>query len=74
MAQAGLLGAGSHFLLIKALDLAPASILQPFTYAQLVAAVIIGYVVFDNVPDVWTWLGSAIVVGSGLYVLLRQRR
>lgn len=74
MAQAGLLGAGSHFLLIKALDLAPASILQPFTYAQLVAAVIIGYVVFDNVPDVWTWLGSAIVVASGLYVLLRQRR
>jgi drug/metabolite transporter (DMT)-like permease len=74
MAQAGLLGAGSHFLLIKALDLAPASILQPFTYAQLIAAVIIGYVVFDNVPDVWTWLGSAIVVASGLYVLLRQRR
>jgi drug/metabolite transporter (DMT)-like permease len=61
MAQAGLLGAGSHFLLIKALELAPASLLQPFTYAQLVAAVIIGYVVFDNVPDLWTWIGSAIV-------------
>jgi drug/metabolite transporter (DMT)-like permease len=74
MAQAGLLGAGSHFLLIKALELAPASLLQPFTYAQLVAAVIIGYVVFDNVPDLWTWIGSAIVVGSGLYVVLRQRR
>lgn len=74
MIQAGLLGAGSHFLLIKALELAPASILQPFTYAQLVAAVIIGYVVFDNVPDLWTWVGSAIVVASGLYVLLRQRR
>jgi drug/metabolite transporter (DMT)-like permease len=74
MAQAGLLAAGSHFMLIKALDLAPASLLQPFTYTQLVAAVIIGYVVFGNVPDLWTWIGSAIVVGSGLYVLWRQRR
>jgi drug/metabolite transporter (DMT)-like permease len=74
MALAGSLGAGSHFLLIKALDLAPASLLQPFTYAQLVAAVIIGYVVFDNVPDLWTWIGSAIVVASGLYVVLQRRR
>ncbi|MSP48937.1 MAG: DMT family transporter [Alphaproteobacteria bacterium] len=74
MAQAGLLGAGSHYLLIKALDLAPASLLQPFTYVQLIAAVIIGYVVFDNVPDLWTWVGSAIVVASGLYVLFKQRR
>jgi drug/metabolite transporter (DMT)-like permease len=74
MALAGSLGAGSHFLLIKALDLAPASLLQPFTYAQLVAAVAIGYVVFDNVPDLWTWIGSAIVVGSGLYVVFRRQR
>jgi drug/metabolite transporter (DMT)-like permease len=74
MALAGSLGAGSHFLLIKALELAPAALLQPFTYAQLVAAVIIGYVVFDAVPDLWTWIGSAIVAASGLYVLARQRR
>jgi drug/metabolite transporter (DMT)-like permease len=74
MAQAGLLGAGSHFMLIKALDLAPASLLQPFTYVQLVAAVVIGYAVFGNVPDLWTLTGSAIVVGSGLYVLWRQQR
>ena len=74
MALSGLLGAGSHFLLIKALQLAPASLLQPFTYVQLVAAVFIGFVVFGDVPDLWTWVGSAIVVGSGLYVLFRQRR
>jgi drug/metabolite transporter (DMT)-like permease len=74
MALAGSLGAGSHFLLIKALELAPAALLQPFTYAQLVAAVLIGYAVFDAVPDLWTWIGSAIVAASGLYVLARQRR
>lgn len=74
MGLSGFLGASSHFMLIKALELAPASLLQPFTYVQLVAAVIIGYVVFGNAPDVWTWLGGIIIVGSGLYVVLRQRR
>jgi drug/metabolite transporter (DMT)-like permease len=74
MVAAGCLGAGSHFLLVKALQLAPASLLQPFTYVQLIAAVIIGYVVFDALPDLFTWIGSLIVVASGLFVLWRQRQ
>ncbi|MBM3532862.1 MAG: DMT family transporter [Alphaproteobacteria bacterium] len=74
MAISGFLGAGSHFMLIKALELAPASLLQPFTYVQLVGAVIIGYVVFGNAPDLWTWIGALVIVASGLYVALRQRR
>ncbi len=74
MAASGFLGAASHFMLIKALELAPASLLQPFTYVQLVGAVIIGYVVFGNAPDLWTWIGGLVIVGSGLYVVLRQRR
>ena len=74
MALSGFLGASSHFALIKALELAPASLLQPFTYVQLVVAVIIGYLVFGNVPDLWTWIGGLVIVGSGLYVVLRQRR
>jgi len=74
MAIAGFLGAGSHFMLLRALELAPASLLQPFTYVQLVVAVTIGYVVFGNVPDLWTWIGTLVIVASGLYVVLRQRR
>jgi len=63
-----------HFLLIKALAAAPASTLQPFNYMLLVWATITGYVVFGHFPDAWTVTGAAIVVASGLYTILRERR
>lgn len=63
-----------HMLLIKALEAAPASTLQPFNYTLLVFATIIGYLIFDTLPDVWTVIGAGIVVGSGLYTFLRERR
>lgn len=62
-----------HMLLIKALEAAPASTLQPFNYTMLVFAAIIGYLIFDTLPDVWTVIGAGIVVGGGLYTLLRER-
>ncbi len=67
-------GTAGHFLLIKALEAAPASTLQPFNYTLLVFAGFYGWAVFDNLPDVWTLTGSTIVVGSGLYVIYRERR
>ena len=63
-----------HFLLIKALEAAPASTLQPFNYTLLVFASIIGYLVFDNLPDIWTVVGATIVVSSGLYTIYRERQ
>lgn len=74
MILSGAFGSLGHFLLIKALDLAPASLLQPFTYVQLLVAIAIGYFVFGALPDLWTWIGGTIVVASGLYVLMYQRR
>ncbi|MGH6914160.1 MAG: DMT family transporter [Geminicoccales bacterium] len=68
------LGACGHFLLIKALQLAPASVLQPFGYTVLVWATLVGFVVFDNLPDLATMLGAAIIVSSGLYTFTRERR
>src|SRR5258708_25072414 len=68
----GALGAGSHLLMIKALTLAPASVLQPFGYIELVWAVAIGWIVFGAIPDAYTFLGAAIIVASRLYVLTRQ--
>jgi drug/metabolite transporter (DMT)-like permease len=68
------LGSSGHFLLIKALQLAPASLLQPFSYTVLVWATIVGFVVFDNLPDWPTVLGAAVIVGSGLYTFARERR
>lgn len=66
-------GATGHLLLIKALECAPASTLQPFNYTLLVWATVMGYLVFGNLPDLWTVVGAAIVVASGLYTILRER-
>jgi drug/metabolite transporter (DMT)-like permease len=72
MALSGLCFGGAQHLLILAFRAAPAALLAPFTYAQIVPAVLLGVVLFGAVPDVWTLVGTAVVVGSGLYVL-RQR-
>lgn len=63
----------SHMLLIKALENAPASVLQPFNYMLLVWATLIGFVVFGSLPDLWTIVGASVVVGSGLYTIYRER-
>ena len=34
----------------------------------------IGYLIFANFPDLWTWIGAAIIIASGLYIALRERR
>jgi len=68
------LGAGGHFLLIKALQLAPASILQPFSYTILIWATLVGFLVFGNLPDLLTVVGALIVTSSGIYSFARERR
>lgn len=68
------LGASGHYLLIKALQLAPASLLQPFAYTVLVWATLVGFTVFGNLPDLLTVLGALIIVASGLYTFARERR
>lgn len=70
----GLLGSLGHFFLIVGHSLAPASVLSPFIYTQLVWVVILGYVVFDHVPNGWTIAGATMVIGSGLYLLFRERQ
>ncbi len=70
---AGMLGSIGHMVVIKALEIAPASVLQPFNYTLLVWATGIGFLVFGDLPDFWTVLGAAIIVASGLYVWWRER-
>lgn len=66
-------GAG-HFLTIKALEYAPASLLAPFAYIQLLWVSILGMVVFGDFPDSITLIGMAIVVAGGLLVAASHRR
>ena len=70
----GVLGSAGHFLLIAGHRIAPASVLSPFVYTQLIWVVMLGYLVFDHVPTAWTMAGAAVVIGSGLYLLYRERK
>ncbi len=70
----GVLGSAGHFLLISGHRLAPAAVLSPFVYTQLIWVVILGYLVFDHVPNGWTMAGAAVVISSGLYLLYRERK
>ena len=70
----GVLGSLGHFFLISGHKMAPAAVLSPFIYTQLIWVVILGYLVFDHVPNAWTMAGAGIVIGSGLYLLYRERQ
>ena len=64
----GALGAAGHYCLVRALAYAPASIISPFQYFQMIGAVLIGYLAFDHFPDLATWIGASFVIAAGLYV------
>lgn len=70
----GTIGAAAHYLVILAHARAPASILAPFSYTQLIWTVLLGYVLFGDVPHGSTVLGAGIVVASGLYLWHREHR
>jgi len=52
----------------------PAAVIAPLGYVELIGTAALGYFVFGNFPDLWTWLGAAIIIASGLYIALRERR
>lgn len=72
IAGIGVSSSFAHLMLIMALKFADAAVLQPFNYMLLVWAVLVGYVVFDDLPDLWTVVGAAVIVSSGLYTLYRE--
>jgi drug/metabolite transporter (DMT)-like permease len=74
MATTGLIGSIGHYLLIAAHKLAPPALITPFMYTQLVWGVTLGYLIFGQVPNGWTLAGASIVIGSGLYILNRERK
>jgi drug/metabolite transporter (DMT)-like permease len=73
MVASGAMGSFGHYLLIAGHRLAPATLLSPFIYSEIVLVIILGYLVFGDVPSRWTLAGCAIVVASGLYILHRER-
>ena len=67
-----LLSATSHFMMVKTLQVAEASVVQPFSYLQLVFGSIIGVTIFSESIDLMIILGSLIVIGSGLFTTWRE--
>ena len=70
----GLAGSAGHLMLIQAHRLAPASALAPYMYTQIVWMILVGFMVFGDVPDFWTIAGAAIVVASGLFLFFAEAR
>mgnify|MGYP002654314398 CR=1 FL=1 len=70
----GLIGAAGHCLLVLAFARAPASVLAPMSYSQLVWAGLAGVLVFGDWPDGWTLLGAAVIAAGGVLVALPARQ
>ena len=69
----GFLGGVSHILATLAFRLAQASVLAPVTYVQVIYATAVGYLVFNTLPTIWTAIGTAIIIASGVYIWQRER-
>lgn len=70
----GLLGGAGHYLVIRAFQSGPAAVIAPLGYVELIGTTILGYLIFGNFPDAWTWFGAAIIIASGIYIAFRERR
>jgi drug/metabolite transporter (DMT)-like permease len=62
-----------QWIVVLAFRYADASVLAPFSYTQLLWVSILGFLIFGEVPDVWTVTGAAFIVASGLYTAHRER-
>ncbi|MDJ0639922.1 MAG: DMT family transporter [Paracoccaceae bacterium] len=68
----GVLAALAEICVIKALELAMAVVVAPVQYSLIVWGTFYGWLVFGQLPDTWTWAGTALIVATGLYTLRRE--
>jgi drug/metabolite transporter (DMT)-like permease len=69
----GLFAGLGHWFVIRAYLLAPASLLTPFAYLQIIWATLYGFAIFGQLPDRWSALGMAVIVANGLWLALQAR-
>lgn len=73
LAGASVFLAVGYFLIIQCMRQGEISLTAPFRYSALLFAVVLGYLVWGDVPNLWAWCGIALLVGSGLYVVHHER-
>jgi drug/metabolite transporter (DMT)-like permease len=69
----GVASTAGQWIVVLAFRYADASVLAPFSYSQLLWVSILGFLIFGEVPDIWTVTGAAFIVASGLYTAHRER-
>jgi drug/metabolite transporter (DMT)-like permease len=69
----GIMAGTGHYFLTIAYSQAPAAVVSPFNYTQLIGSAAMGFIVFHEMPDLWTWIGAAVIIASGLYIGYRER-
>lgn len=70
----GIIGTIGHILLVNAFRLADASLLAPFQYLEIVAATMLGFAIFGDIPDQQAVFGTAVIIISGLYLTRRESK
>jgi drug/metabolite transporter (DMT)-like permease len=70
----GITGGVGHYLVARAYMWAPAAVVSPFNYVQLLGAAATGYLFFGEVPGATLWLGAALIVGSGILMAWSETR
>jgi len=70
----GALSGYAHMLVVRAFRLAPLSLLAPFQYFEIISATVLGYAIFGDFPTSSKWLGIAIIVASGLFIIWREHK
>ncbi|NWG24582.1 MAG: DMT family transporter [Pseudorhodoplanes sp.] len=73
LALLGVVAMLAHVCVNRSLKLAPASVVVPYQYSMIVWGIVFGFVVFGDVPDIAMLIGAAIIIGSGLYIFMREQ-
>jgi drug/metabolite transporter (DMT)-like permease len=74
LASVGLLGGMGHLFFVLAFYRASPATLTPFVYLQMIWAIGLGWLIFNQLPDFWSIMGMAIIIGSGLWLILHRHR
>jgi drug/metabolite transporter (DMT)-like permease len=73
LAGIGLIGGTAQIFMTRAFTIAPIAVVAPFEYTAMLWAVGLGWAIWGTLPDAWTWAGSFVLIGSGLYILHREQ-
>ena len=69
----GVFGGVGHYAVIRAYERAEVSLVAPFAYTELLWATLAGWMIFGDLPDIWVYVGAAIIASASIYVLHRER-